>query len=224
LSAFGGWRRHTFCDLIHVSYNVWKIATTFVTTSCFTHKGIFTDAISIVAVNEEGIDCKVGTVGRDGALEWGMARVHFADWGEAILGEGDCVGRFAATFVVGGGVSHEGGETGAFAVFAEDPVNVEGEVATVFSFGAFRGNASWEFGLGVNDDSVGSFAAALVSGGCGAREGFKTFACSVEALDVGRIHGKQSAIFIFDAGIRRGADGDAARVEDFVRSFTAAFV
>jgi hypothetical protein len=150
--------------------------------------------------------------------------VGFADWGEAVCGEGDGVGGVTAAFVVRGGVSMEGGETSAFTVFAEDPVDVEGEVAAVLGFGAFRGNASWEVGLGVHDDAVWSFAAAFVIGGCRAREGFKTFASSVHALDVGRIHGEHSAIFVFDAGIRRGADGSVAREEDFVRGFTAAFV
>lgn len=167
--------------------NVGDITTTFITASSFAHKGRFTDTVAVLAVNEEGVDGEFGTVRREGAFKGGSTRVGFADWSDAIEVNGDSVGGFTAAFVVGGCISHEGWFAGAFAVFAKDPVDVDGEVSAVFYFGAFWSNAC-EFLLLVDDDSVWSVAAAFVIYCCGTREGFFTFTGSIETHDESVVH------------------------------------
>jgi len=175
-----------------ISYDVWKITATFVTTGGFTHEGSSADTVSVIAVNEKRIDCEFRTVGGRCALERRRAGVGFADGGDAIVGDGDDVGGFAAAFVVGGGIAHEGGETGAIAFFAGDPVNVEGEVSAVFFLGAFRSTADREALL--EDDSVRGFTAASVIGGCRAREGVTTHAGAVHALNEAIVHGEVGTV------------------------------
>jgi hypothetical protein len=134
-------RRLTNSNFSIICHQIWKIAAAFITSCCFAHEGIFTDTVSVLAVNEEGIDAEFGAVGGEGAFRGGNTGVEFADWGDAVEVKGGGVGGFAAAFVVGGGIAHEGGSASAFSILAEDPIDVEGEGGAVFDFGAFRSNA-----------------------------------------------------------------------------------
>lgn len=130
---------------------------------------------------------------------------------------------FTAALVGFGGGALEGVFAHAFAVFAEDPADVQCKVFAIFGFHALWGRHKRTTDVVL--DYIGEFTAAFVTASSAANECIFADTFSVGAFDPGRVLGEAEAVGV-ELAFARGAAGrrNAEVVEDNVGGFTAAFV